>query len=369
MRDVGRPIVAQASRRPWSAGLNRARWPPKFTLPQATLRVSRYPARAVVPSANSPGSRRAVVDVGSNSVLLLVAELQNSTWVPVMETTAVTGLGAGTKQSGLLSEEGMADTLCALDRARQVAADQGVNSALYGGTMALRIARNTDDFLRRAEAQGSPVTVISGEDEAQLGFWAVAEDPMFSHADRISIIDPGGHSTELVTADRTAQGWEIRFRRSYPVGALGLRESVLTGESPDFAARLGALAEIDRMIGLDYRPGQGGIAVVLGATGTNLISMRDRLLAWEPERVHGATLDYEEVGRAVGWLCDMTDAERAQIPGLEPGREKTIHGGALILERFLNALHVLDCRVSIRGWRHALLVRGAEILTPVTLGN
>lgn len=305
------------------------------------------------------------MDVGSNSVLLLVAELQNGAWVPVIETTAVTGLGAGTKQSGLLSEEGMVDTLAALARAREFAADHGVGDVLYGGTMALRIAQNTEEFLQRARAQSTPVTVVSGEDEAQLGFWAVAEDPLFSAADRISIIDPGGHSTELVTADRTPGGWEIRFRRSYPIGALGLRESVLTGESPNFAARLSALAEIDRMIGLDYRPGQGGLAVVLGATGTNLISMRDRLLTWQPDRVHGATLDYEEVGRAVGWLCDMTDAERAQVPGLEPGREKTIHGGALILERFLNALHVLDCRVSIRGWRHALLVRGPEALTPV----
>lgn len=305
------------------------------------------------------------MDVGSNSVLLLVAEWQNGVWVPVIETTAVTGLGAGTKQSGLLSEEGMADTLSALARAREVAAEHGVSDVLYGGTMALRLAQNTDEFLHRASAQGTPVTVVSGEDEAQLGFWAVAEDPLFATAERISIIDPGGHSTELVTADRTENGWEIRFRRSYPVGALGLRESVLTGESPDFAARLSALAEIDRMIGLDYRPGQGGLAVVLGATGTNLISMRDRLLTWQPDRVHGATLDYEEVGRAVGWLCDMTDAQRAQVPGLEPGREKTIHGGALILERFLNALHVLDCRVSIRGWRHALLPRGSEALTPL----
>ena len=319
----------------------------------------------MVSSANSYDSRRAVVDVGSNSVLLLVAERQGDTWIPLQETTAVTGLGAGTKQSGLLSEDGMADTLAALAQARDVAAQHGVRDVLYGGTMALRIARNTVEFLRRAQAQGTPVTVVSGEDEAQLGFWAVAEDPLFNGADRLSIIDPGGHSTELVTADRTATGWEIRFRRSYPVGALGLRESVLTGESPDFAARLGARAEIDRMIGLDYRPGQGGVAVVLGATGTNLFSIRERLLTWQPDRVHGAILDYEEVGRAVGWLCDMTDAERAQVPGLEPGREKTIHGGALILERFLNALHVLDCRVSIRGWRHALLVRGADSLTPL----
>jgi exopolyphosphatase/guanosine-5'-triphosphate,3'-diphosphate pyrophosphatase len=76
---------------------------------------------------------------------------------------------------------------------------------------------------------------------------------------------------------------------------------------------------------------------------------------WDPTRVHAAWLDYEEVSKAVGWLCGMTDAERAAVPGLERGREQTIHIGALILERFLHAIRSLGTSVSVRGWRHALL--------------
>ena len=98
--------------------------------------------------------------------------------------------------------------------------------------------------------------------------------------------------------------------------------------------------------------------MVLGATGTNLVSIREKLKAWEPDKVHGAVLDYEEISRAVGWLMPMTDAQRRDVPGMEPGREKTIHIGALILERFLFALRASSCGVSVRGWRHALLENG-----------
>ena len=115
------------------------------------------------------------------------------------------------------------------------------------------------------------------------------------------------------------------------------------------------MAYVDDLIGLCYRPGQAGAAVVLGASGTNLVCVRDQVLQWDPGRVHGVVLGYEDVSKMFGWMAELTDSERAAIPGLEIGREKTIHLGALILERFLFALRAEECRVSVRGWRHALL--------------
>ena len=300
---------------------------------------------------------RAVLDVGSNSVLLLVAENKGQGWVPIHEWTRVTGLGRGTKETGLLSETAITDTLSAIKEGFAQAQRYGATEIVAAATMAARIACNSREFVERGAAQGTPIVILSGEDEAQLGFLAVADDPLFSSASRISIIDPGGHSTELVTADRTASGWDVKFRRSYAVGALGLRDSVWKAESPDFSARLKACEMVDEVIGLAYLPRQCGMVVTLGATSTNLISIREGLTEWNPERVHGQTLDYEEIGRAVGWMCDMDDAGRAAIVGMEKGREKTLHAGTLILERFLQALHALETRVSVRGWRHSLLER------------
>lgn len=302
-----------------------------------------------------PPVRKAVLDVGSNSVLLLVEERAGSGWSPVYEATRVTSLGEGTKESGLLSEEAMARTLQGLRELWTEALSHGAEDIQAAATMAARIARNTPEFLQRASAQGTPVSVLCGEDEAELGFRAVATDPIFSSAARISIVDVGGQSTELVTADREEAGWSVRFRRSFPVGTLGLRGSILRDEVVSVPALLRAVQEIDDVFGLCYRPGQCGHVVTLGATGTNLVSIREAMTTWDPDRVHGAVLDYEEISKAVGWMCRMTDAERAAIVGIEPGREKTLHLGSLILERALHVFRAFECSVSVRGWRHALL--------------
>ncbi|MCG9894078.1 MAG: hypothetical protein MH204_01210 [Fimbriimonadaceae bacterium] len=301
--------------------------------------------------------RKAVIDVGSNSVLLAVGEARDGRWEIVRETSRVTGLGRGTKVSGLLSEDGMTDTLGALALAFQEAKESGADEVLAAATMAARIARNTGDFLDRCSAQATPVQVLSGEDEAEHGFLAVANDPDLAIGDVLTIIDPGGHSTELMTAVRSGDGWKADLKVSRPVGALGLRESFWPEERVSGPDLLRASGSVDEIIGLEYLPHSCGTVVALGATGTNLVSIREGWTDWRPNEVHGSRLDYEEIGRAAGWLAAMTDAERAAVPGLAKGREFTIHGGSLILERFLFATHALECIVSIRGWRHALLNR------------
>ncbi|MEI8282301.1 MAG: hypothetical protein WCG75_07845, partial [Armatimonadota bacterium] len=152
--------------------------------------------------------RRSVIDVGSNSVLLLVSEYQNEKWQPIFEDTAVTALGEGTKQTGVLNESAMTRTLTAItafaDRARELNASPTIVAA----TMAARIATNTNDLLARAKHQETPMIVLSGEQEAMLGFESVVSDPIFSNQERITIIDPGGQSTEIVLAEQSDNGWK-----------------------------------------------------------------------------------------------------------------------------------------------------------------
>jgi exopolyphosphatase/guanosine-5'-triphosphate,3'-diphosphate pyrophosphatase len=226
--------------------------------------------------------------------------------------------------------------------------------------MAARIATNTSDFQARAAGQGTPIVVLSGEKEAELGFRAVADDPTFRSLSRLSIIDPGGQSTEIVVAERlhADSQWKELFRRSFPLGTLGLRSGTLSEASPSPAARLAASKEIDDLVGTISVEGGAGETVALGASATNLVTVRDRIATWDPARVHGATLTYEDVGSAAGWMSDLDDDGRAALVGLEKGRERTIHIGALILERCMFALRVESCRVTVRGWRHALLEGG-----------
>lgn len=249
----------------------------------------------------------------------------------------------------------MVETLRAVKSGFELAQSHGSSTIVAAATMAARIASNTSEFLDRASAQGTPIQVLSGEAEAELGFRAVVGDPAYAGESRLSIVDVGGHSTELVTAERVGTAWRTTFQRSFGIGALGLREGPLKPDVCRAPELLAATELVDDVLGLRYLPHRAGQAVTLGATGTNLVSMQKKLMTWDPMTVHGAWLDYEVVSKSAATLAEKGDAQRAEVAGIEPGREHTIHAGALILERFLYAIGVLGCSVSTRGWRHAMI--------------
>jgi exopolyphosphatase/guanosine-5'-triphosphate,3'-diphosphate pyrophosphatase len=298
---------------------------------------------------------KAVLDVGSNSVLLVVGDLGEGSLRVHKETSAVTGLGRDTKQTGELSREGMKGTLAAIRQAFATARGAGAEEVLAAATMAARIARNTREFQAAAEAQGTPVYVLSAQAEAELGLAAVCHDPTLSDSGRITVLDPGGHSTEVVTARLRDGAWVAESSQSLTLGTLGLRGGVLSAASPSLADRLRAVVEIDEALSYGSFSKTPGNVSLVGAVGTNLVAIRERMTVWDADAIHGATLTYDEVSRAVGTLMDLDDRGRASLVGIEPGREETIHIGALIVERLLHRLGVESCRVSVRGWRHALL--------------
>lgn len=297
----------------------------------------------------------AVVDVGSNSILLLVGESDGTSIHPISESSVVTGLGKNVKATGLISREASRSSLEALRIAFENAKANGAEFVAAKGTMVLRMAANADEFLSDADQQGTPMSVLSGKDEASLGFQAIVEDPAFSQFTDIVMIDPGGHSTELVISNHDGGRWQKSVQRSYSIGALGLLNSTLAAESPSGLDLIRATKEIDEIIGQSFELDPKSNAVTVGATGTNLVSIREQLSEWDPVRVHAAWLEYEEISKAAGYLSGLSLAERRGVTGLERGREDTILAGSLILERFLHAVRAEGCFVSVRGWRHALL--------------
>lgn len=295
--------------------------------------------------------RRAVIDVGSNAVVLAVCESSGASWTSVLDTSTVTALGEGLPKTQRLNDEAIERTLHALKRAWTDAHACSADVQAWG-TMALRVAQNADCFLRLAREQGTPVRVLSGEDEARLGLLSVALDPTFD-GDRISLIDVGGHSTEVGTYDRQVRS--ILFMNSLPIGTLALRAFCEVDGSLAGLALLRASAAADDAIGFASRPNSAGTVVAVGASATNLVTLSRQLKEWLPELVHGAALSYEQVSRFVARLAPMTDEQRAGLVGLEKGREFTIHLGALLLERCLHAFRAESLRVSVRGWRHAII--------------
>jgi len=242
-------------------------------------------------------------------------------------------------------------TLAELRLQFQVARDYGAEPIHAAATMAARLASNADEFLTAAREQGTPVEILSADDEAQLGLESVVFDPRWAGEHRVTVLDPGGHSSEVATADHG----RVLFRCSSPVGALGVRDALDEPQTLSPLDMVRSCADVDREIGYCFLPGQAGTVVALGATATNLVSIREGLSDWEPDRVHGQTLGYEEVSKMAASLCAMDLATRRALPGIEPGREGSLHTGALVLERLLFAVRAEACQVSVRGWRHALV--------------
>ncbi|HET9157413.1 MAG TPA: Ppx/GppA family phosphatase, partial [Myxococcaceae bacterium] len=179
-------------------------------------------------------SRLAAVDVGTNSVLLLVAERTSDGVVrPVREEADITRLGRGVDRTGVLSPEGMDATLEVLSRFAALARTDGARALVVTATSAARDARNGAEFLSRVrERTGTNVEILSGDEEARLSYLAVAQDFAAEAGEAgLLAIDVGGGSTEFVHGRER----QILFRQSLDIGSVRMTERCVRTDPPTLA--------------------------------------------------------------------------------------------------------------------------------------
>ena len=267
---------------------------------------------------------RAVIDVGTNSVRLLVAEVTCDGLKPVIRENNVTRLGAGVAQSGMLSEEAITRTIETLrDLAMQI--PPGVPRIALA-TSAVRDARNGHSFARvAAEAIGVPLEILSGAREAELSFMgAVFSLRSLDLQGPITMLDIGGGSTEIYTG--TPKG-KLLGGGSAQVGSVRMLE------------RFGSCAssmeeEIDRALWplvQETRQHHPANLVAVGGTATSLAAIIQNLDAYSDEAVTGASFSLEEVRDSYAKLGRLSLKERRGLPSLQAGREDVIVPGAAIL--------------------------------------
>jgi len=289
----------------------------------------------------------AVLDIGSYSVLLLVAERGEGGWVRLYEECAITRLAEGLALSGELTTQAMERTLEACRRLLHTARSFEPEPLLAVGTMALREASNAPRFIEALSNVSVDVRILSGEEEARYSYLAVARDPTFGRMARdggLVVVDVGGGSTEIVRAEAAS---------SLAIGASTLAEGFL-GFGPCPQELVLAACEAADVLFREAAGDAGGAICTVGATGVNLACVA-RALPFDPDAVHGARLPTATVVELRHRLCSMSPEDRAQLPGLEAGRETVIHAGALILERALMALGAEEVGISSRGLRWGLL--------------
>jgi exopolyphosphatase/guanosine-5'-triphosphate,3'-diphosphate pyrophosphatase len=300
--------------------------------------------------------RCAFIDIGTNTILCLIAELRDSGRFRVLEDLAeITRLGHGVDRTGLISHEGEQRISAVLRGYLDACKTLGVGEMIAVGTSALRDAGNSVEVRRRWRVElGLDVRVIGGDDEAAYSFLAAQRGLPLS-GEELLVIDVGGGSTEFIRGNDSGVTDAVslnlgsvrmteRFLRSDPVSAeeFAHMTSAIDSELTILGKRLGHLVGASTWVGI-------------AGTFTTLAAVEKKLIRYSHAMVHGSDLTHVEVQRQVRLYRSKTIAERKTIPGLEPKRADVILAGACLIDRMMTLFGARRVIVSDQGVRYGLL--------------
>jgi len=299
--------------------------------------------------------RVATVDLGTNTVRLLVVEARPPEWRPLLETQRVTRLGEGQAARGALGGAPMRRTTHVVAEFVERARALGAAEIRIVATSAVREASNRDDFVAAVrEACGRSVEVISGEEEARLTLLGVSAG-LPALGGSFLLFDIGGGSTEFVVAESARPAGLVSLR----LGVVALAERH-TDAGPVDVRQLARLeAAIDQALSAGLVPAISAARSpeLVGSAGTvtTLAALDLELRAYDAARVQGHRLTKRAVEVQLTRLAGLTVSERAALPCLEPGRADLIVPGAAICLAVLTHLDFDSLIVSDRGLREGIL--------------
>jgi exopolyphosphatase / guanosine-5'-triphosphate,3'-diphosphate pyrophosphatase len=289
------------------------------------------------------GSHRvAVIDVGTNSARLLVADVAGGRVSPVERRSTVTRLGRGVDLSGRLSAEAIEDACAAVGEYVSTLRELGAESVEAIATSAVRDAENGGAFVAELrERFALSARVLDGEEEARLTYLGATSER--APTEPTVVVDIGGGSTELIVGT----GAEISFHASLQAGVVRHSERHIASDPPT-AVELESLAtDVRGLIEAAVAAGvkaRAGIAVA--GTPTSLAAIEMGLEPYDPTRVHGHVLSLPPIQRTLSRLASTPLAQRMEIPGLHPDRAPTIVAGVVILVETMRAFGLDQIEVS-----------------------
>ena len=309
--------------------------------------------------------RRAVIDVGTNSIKLLVADVAGCNVRPVHEESRQTRLGRGFYETHRLQPDTIAHTAEAVWEFANTAREKSSDSIRVIATSAARDAANPGDLTSAIErAADLKVEIISGEQEAEWAFQGVTAGTELAKAPLL-LLDVGGGSTEFIFG----QGEHKHFARSFPLGTVRLIEKFPHRDPPTRGEFTACHDWIKNFLQTEVRPklqpallrGSGskhGAIQLVGTGGTTSILARivNRLDRFDRDRIEATRLSLAQVQKLRWRLWNLPLAERKEIPGLPKLRADVILTGVAIYETVMKEFHFKQLRVSTRGLRFAAVM-------------
>lgn len=301
-------------------------------------------------------SRFATIDIGSNTILLLVVDDATGELVSVVDECEFGRLSQGLSVSNRLHPDAIKRGLAILARYRELLSEQKVDAMACVGTQALREAENRNDFIGPAEAiLGTSIEIITGEREAQLVAGAVRHSFPELCRENLVTVDVGGASTEFIVIG----AGKVLSVSSLPIGAVRLSEIYLKSDPPSHEEVAELQAAIDIALATLVLP-SGATVVGTAGTATTIASIELELPSYQPQRIHGLELSSAQVQATSQRLLNMPLAEKSVLVGLEPQRADIIAGGVAIYSRVLRRLGSSRFIVSDRGVRWGLAYELAD---------
>jgi exopolyphosphatase / guanosine-5'-triphosphate,3'-diphosphate pyrophosphatase len=299
--------------------------------------------------------RLAAIDVGSNTILLTVAEPDAEKGLRIVqEAEDQPRLGAGLGTTGRLQEDAMQRALQTLIQMRDTCLRLNAHRIGAVATAAVRDAMNGNEFVQRVRAVDVPLQVISPEIEAALSYRSAAY--RFGSPGRMLVADIGGGSLELIGAASGTLGTTL----SLPLGAVRLTELRMSKEN--------LRRHVQKTLAATFSADQWRAAMVIGSGGTfaTLASMTLARRGEARDGVHGTSIGRDEVQQLLETLAGMSLEERRKVPGLRPQRADIIVAGVTVVAQLLNVVRTDRVTVSGFGLRDGLLLDMLELPTPRT---
>jgi exopolyphosphatase/guanosine-5'-triphosphate,3'-diphosphate pyrophosphatase len=295
----------------------------------------------------------AALDIGTNTILLLIAEkTPDGRLQTIVDLETTTRLGEGLVKTREINLHTMKKSIDVIEGYLSICREKGVTEIVAAGSSALREARNRLDFVQRVRRRcGLKIEVISGQEEARLSHLAVARDQTWSSRP-LMVIDIGGGSTEWTYEDASG---EVRvFSKS--IGSVRLTEQFLTSdpvqerEYQAMASQVRKLLDTIPPVGTDVTP------VGIGGTITTLYSVKQGLTEFDPSRIHHGLLEQKDIEGQIELFKSLPLRQRKVIPGLPPARADVILAGATILLYSLLRFGSHRIWVSCRGLRYGIVL-------------
>jgi exopolyphosphatase/guanosine-5'-triphosphate,3'-diphosphate pyrophosphatase len=294
--------------------------------------------------------RVAAIDCGTNSIRLLIADVENEKLTDVVRTMVIVRLGEGVDKTGEFSQAALARTFAAIDEFAELISEHKPERVRFVATSASRDVSNRGEFVDGIKARlGIEPDIISGDEEAELSFLGATADLVnFDSAPNAPylVVDIGGGSTEFVlgTTKPTAA-------ISTNVGCVRMTERHLVSDPPTADQISGATADIDAAIDEAYLAvpiAEANSLIGLAGSVTTVAALALGLAEYDSEAIHGSRISASEVNRVTQELLTMTRTQRATLGPMHEGRIDVIASGALVLDRIMARTGLSEVVVSER---------------------